>query len=807
KQIREWIKLIDVEPTALAGSVVKMAIFPLEKAKAVDVTNALTGMLKMDTDAAKAAAEQIRRLQVIQKSPDGKEKQLKDLNLEKPIKLLAEEGSNAVIVATVEENIAPVGELVRLLDTVPLGADMVVNVYPLDHADVEAVANALQDVFKQGATLSDVPGKDVIKRVPANLPGEALAYNIGISADKRTNTLVISGRAEQMLLVSQIVKAMDVESTFGKYAPRMVKLEHASVKSIADVVTKLADQRQKVLAQAVTAAVAERDRAVVIPDVRTNSLIIVATDEDYNELAKLARELDGVEDDWLGQIRIVNLAADLPATEIASRIEELWERRAKIRAEGGLPEDKPVIIPDTRSNSLVIASSQDDYAAIEALVKKLAEQKIAPMADIRLVTMKHNDVGKVAEIVRKLFDERLKISKGEGQKDQPSDRIAIVEDPLTRTLLVASSKANFDEVVKLIEKLDVPPTAEGVYKTYFVQYADPENAAKFLQDFFRQGLYVGTADTKTLPEALMKVTIVADPRTKALIVSASPQNLAIVESLLGQIDRKEVPTLFAPRIVRLEHADVKTISDVVQKLIDQQQKVLEQTASKAAAERERTLVIPDVRTNSLIIVAKEDVYESLSALVKRLDDAEEDWLGQIHIVNLRNLTATDLASKIEDLWERRAKLRREGNLPEDKPVIVADTRSNSLIVASSAGDFSSIMGLINQLEAQRLSPMSEIRLIALKNNDSSKVVDTIRKLWDERLKNSLTEGQKEQPADKISIADDPVTRTILLASSKSAYDEILQLVEKLDVPPVTDGLFRMYPIRHADISKAEKLLR
>ena len=808
KQIRQWIDMIDVPPSAVAGSVVKMVIFPLMKAKASDLTKVLDGMLKADTDAAKAAAETIRRLQVVRKGPDGSETPLKDINLEKPIKLLAEDSSNVVIVATVEENIAPVGELIQLLDTVPLGAEILVKVFPLEHADVEAVATSLKDVFKQGQTLADQPGKPEVKgRIPQNIPGEALAYNIGFSGDKRTNTLVVSGRAEQLLIVTQIIKAMDGETSFGKYAPKMVKLEHAGVKSIADVVTKIADQRQSVLKQSVTAAVAERDKAVIIPDVRTNCLIIVATDEDLKELSKLAKDLDGAEDEWLGQIRIVNLVADLPATEIADRIKELWDRRAALRKEGGLPEDKPVVIADTRSNSLVVASSKDDYDAIEGLVKKLAAQKVAPMADIRLLAMKHNDVSKVAEIVRKLFDERLKISKTEGQKDQPSDRIAVVEDPLTRTMLVASSKANYDEVVKLVEKLDVPPTAEGVYKTFFVQYADPENAAKFLQDFFKQGLYIGTADTKTLPEGLMKVTVVSDARTKAVILSASPQNLAIAESLLGQIDRKEVPTLFAPHIVKLEHADAKTIGDVVQKLIDQQNKIIEQTASKAAAEREKTLAFPDVRTNSLIIVAKDDVYESLSELVKRLDGAEEDWLGQIHIINMKNLTASDLASKIEDLWKRRADQRKKGGLPEDMPVIVADTRSNALVVASSTADFESIMGLVNKLEAQRLSPMAEIRLLTLKNNDATKVADIIKKLFDERTKNNLAEGQKEQPSDRIAITDDPLTRTILIASSKSNFEEIEQLVAKLDVAPVTEGLFRIFPVRNADISKAEKLVK
>jgi type II secretory pathway component GspD/PulD (secretin) len=191
------------------------------------------------------------------------------------------------------------------------------------------------------------------------------------------------------------------------------------------------------------------------------------------------------------------------------------------------------------------------------------------MADIRLITIENNDVAKVSEIVRSLWDERLKMSLAKGQEEQPSDRIAIAEDPLTRTMLVASSRSSFEEIQNLVAKLDVPPVVDGVFRTFVVRHNDISKAADLLREVFDKGLYIGTTDTRNLPEAATKVTIVPDLRSSSLIVSASPQNLAIVESLLAQIDREDVPDLPAgARFFQIQHADVVNLADMLERMFE-----------------------------------------------------------------------------------------------------------------------------------------------------------------------------------------------------------------------------------------------
>jgi len=788
EQILHLVDMIDVPVTAEAGGVVKMAIYPLEKAVAKDLADALTEMLRANTEAGKAIAEQIRKLQVLKQLPDGSEQTLSDLDLDKPIKVFAESGTNSIIVATVESNIKPVGELVRLLDTVPLADSMQINIYVLEHADAETLVASLREVFDQGKLLPTQPGREEIKgKIPPDLTGQALAYNVGISGDKRTNTLIVSGRPEQLLLVKQIVRAVDVKPSVGRYTPRLVALEHADAKTIAEVVQQLADQRQKIIETTHSTAAAERERTLIIPDVRTNSLIIVGRDENYAEFAKLAQDLDGVEDDWLGQIRIINLV-NLTAASLSDKLEDLWERRAEIRREGGLPEDKPVIVVDERSNSLVIASTQDDFDAISAVVKKLEDQKLSPMADIRLITLQHNDVGTVSEIVSKLFEERLKMSLTEGQKEQPSDRIAVAEDPMTRTLLVASSKSNYDEIVLLVQKLDVPPTAEGLFKMFPVRNADISKAAELIDDIFEKGLYRGSADEADLPKSLTEVTIVPDLRSSSLIVSGSPSNMAAVELLLKEIDREDVPDLpTGAQMFKIHYADVVGLADTLEQMFEG----MKSSMTTDQQDQLEFKIIPETRSKTLIVTGTRYAIKRAEELVPLLDVKSDDAAYEMKVYKLRESAASLLEPVMTDLFEKRATQEQTG---KRTPIhIIPDNGSNSLIITASQDDHNMVDELLEKLD-KKSTIAEQMHVLPLQQAKADQVADM--------LKNLIGEQQGDRKGG-FAVEAEERTNSLLIWAAPDLMANVRTIVQQLDNNQTkTELALRVFQLKNA---KAEDL--
>jgi type II secretion system protein D len=790
EQIQHLIQLIDVPPTGAAGSAVKLAIFPLKKAVATELADALNGMLQAPTDQAAAIKEQIRRLQIVLRNERG-ERALQDINLERPIRVFAEQGTNSLIVATIEENLEPMGEIIEALDTVPIGEEMIVKVYPLDYADAEALQNTLRTMFEQGRNLAEVPSNtgQVPGREPANLPGAALAQNVVINSDPRTNSLFIAGRAEQVLLVEQIIKAVDIKEDSARYAPRIVHLQHADVEAVSEVLQKLADQRQK-LAGPGGANAELRENILIIPDVRTNSLIIVARQDNYEEIAKLATDLDAAEDQWLGQIRIINLER-LTAGDLADKIEELWERRAEIRRRGNLPEDKPVIVPDARSNSLVVASSDEDFQAINQLVQQLEQQKLSPMAAIRTVILKHNDASKLAGILRDIFQQRLEMSTMRGQEPDPSDRVGVVEDAMTNMLLITSSQANYDEVIRLIAELDQPPPVEGMLRTYHVRYADVRKAAEMIQELFDKGVYRGTplGDTN-LPESARQVSVVTDMRSSSLIVSASPENLAIVEALLREIDQADAPVLpIAAKFFTIQNADVVSVASMLEELMEGMRESVEDP------EQLQLRVVPNTRNDTLMVVGTRYAVEQASILIPKIDAAGGQPTAEVRVYSLEQASAGQIAQILTELFERQA--AQDGQTRRTPISVQAAETSNALIVSASRDAHLLVQDILKRLD-QPSQLAQQMRVFPLERAKADQLAETL-----ERLLSEQGRGTAAGPAPTFAITPEPRTNSLVVVAAPDLLSQIEEIIQTLDTTrPIANMALRVFRLQN---QRAEQL--
>ncbi|MCS6914790.1 MAG: type II secretion system secretin GspD [Myxococcales bacterium] len=137
-------------------------------------------------------------------------------------------------------------------------------------------------------------------------------------------------------------------------------------------------------------------------------------------------------------------------------------------------------------------------------------------------------------------------------------------------------------------------------------------------------------------------------------------------------------------------------------------------------------VIPDERTNSLILVATERTYQRVLALIRRLEQQGGELGsggGRVHVYSLENANAEDLAGVLQGLGVsvsasggRRG--GRAGASPPAQPApgggaggsssifqdevkITADKSTNSLIILATAKDYLTLRDLIQRLDLPR----------------------------------------------------------------------------------------------------------
>ncbi len=795
KSVGDMIKLIDVEPIFATA---KMIHIPLMNAEAEALEDMLTEMVsqQMSSRRGRAITEQLRRLQL--RTSKGKE--LPELDLEKPIKITADPGTNSLLIGSTEQNLRAMEEIVTLFDSVPVSEEVLVRVFPLKDADASDLSQMIQQVFQEGKQLSAGPGGRSRGRTPAvpeGIPGSALMYNIGLAADTRTNTLIASGREEQIALVQEMVGQLDRPGMAMKWPVRMHKVENASAQALAQMIQRLMDQRLQALERLGPTA-RERERVTVIADVRSNALVILAKDENFEEIVELATKLD-TREDIAGDIRMITLEKT-EANVIQPKIEQLWRRRMQLLQQAGGVRDEPVIVTDARSNSLIVASSKEDFEAIKELVKTLEDAPLTPIADIRIIKLEHNAASVLAPTLQRLFEERMQMRQTPGARPLPSDQVAIFPDPVVNALLVACNQENYDVLTELLKKLDVELPLEGVVQFFVLEHADATRVAEVIEGMFRTGLYKpGNLGQETeITRARDKIVIEPDMRTNSLIVSASKENYSIIEKLIKQMDVKEAPFLEGNvRIFKLKHGDAVKLGSMLEEVLQKMQTFRQRVGPELPV----TVLADDV-SNTLVVSGSRDVLGQAESLLAQLDVPTTEPARDIRPYSLVHASAAKAAEILQDLFQERRQRGRQ-TAQGTPPFIRADDTANVLIVAASQADQQIVEGLLEHIDVKS-EAAKRMKIFPLERAQAEDLQEVVEELYSQQ-RSTGTGGRGAGPG--ISLSVDPQTNSLIVWAAPSEMEDISDLVEKLDTTnPRDETRLRIFRLKQADAEElAENL--
>ena len=232
--------------------------------------------------------------------------------------------------------------------TVPLEDRMITQVIPLEHATADEVRNLFaSSVAKEGV----------------------------IIAYKPTNHLIITDRASNIYRLLKIIEQIDVRIVEEKIT--VFPLEYASAKSLADKMNQLmaVDPRQPVPGRP-PAPVAAQRVVKIIPEERTNSLIVLANEQDTQEVRKLVSLLDTEAPKGKSQLHVRYLE-HARAEELAKVLNSIVTGKAKTAAPPGRPPqavaavEEASITADKATNSLVITASPQEFKELEEVIAKL----------------------------------------------------------------------------------------------------------------------------------------------------------------------------------------------------------------------------------------------------------------------------------------------------------------------------------------------------------------------------------------------------------------------------------------------------
>jgi len=209
----------------------------------------------------------------------------------------------------------------------------------------------------------------------------------------------------------------------------------------------------------------------------------------------------------------------------------------------------------------------------------------------------------------------------------------------SNTLLLIDTRANIDRIVAILGEVDTEGTP-GILRVYPLSYAVAADAAKTLTSVFIEGASSASAAGKVRgrvgmirPSRGIAVKFLPDARTNSVIVHAGQEMQDDVADLLKKIDIPASAGSGKINVYYLENADAEEVSKVLASLSEKRAGGAPVPAGGArgappavgpggvvSAELEGGVkVTPDKATNSLIIVASLNDYETLVGVIKKLD--------------------------------------------------------------------------------------------------------------------------------------------------------------------------------------------
>lgn len=528
------------------------------------------------------------------------------------------------------------------------------------------------------------------------------------------------------------------------------------------------------------------EHGYVSADEDTGSLLIIDTVENLLGFERLIRQFDVPEAEQtvteVFQIQEGDPAEIVQILKILLGVEERDTRRLRrsapprVSAATGSSSTKPaasvviaptesqvVLIPEPKRKWIIAKASPDDMKRISEWISRL-DKKDRIESEYETIPVRYVDAYEVGDRINRA----LQTMPGSELKT------SVLVTPLrqAKQIMVFGRKEMREMVKKLIEEVDVLPSSELETRTFKLEYADPEQIKKNLDDLYGEGgamtgdLYYyyryGAGSSRTATD---EVKVIAYPTMKRVTVIASPANLEKIEKQIEEWDIPIDTESLKPRIIPLKNTDPVQMTQLLSRLFSEEagsdsSLMRYFLGSRAGSEEKKKIVgplygqltfeaVPD--TKKIIVISKiPEAYKVIEELIAELDKQEMAEVPEV--VTLKYADPEDLAVRLNAIFNEPGVTApiwfRETGLSEYS---MGESQQGQSQQGSSQQQGSSANQYTPPWSSQRSSAQQDKMPI-------SNVIGRIR------------------------FIPDPHSKSLLVLSPPEFMDRIIEMIEKLDKP-------------------------
>jgi general secretion pathway protein D len=380
----------------------------------------------------------------------------------------------------------------------------------------------------------------------------------------------------------------------------------------------------------------------------------------------------------------------------------------------------------------------------------------------------------VVEVQREL-GEVLRAAMGDGGQVSVSS--------YSNSVILVGRSDGINRAVRILRVIDVSASAELKVRVFPLKNADAAEVARVLNDVFRKEAVQGQMGQQAgfniwrmfgggerersregqgpQPRALAHemVRITADPRTNSIIVTATEDNIKVIEDLLRRLDDRTAAALRL-KLYPLRYADATAAAKLLNDLFapppssggsggrggdrggGDGRRFMPMwlggpppAPESSVGATQEVRAVADIRTNSVLVAAAEPKLQLIDAILMELDRQVNDLLV-VKIYELKNADPAQMATILQALFKPQqtaspggtgASGRAPAHLPSQQVDVTHDVRTRSVIVKASREHIDVIDEVVRQLDANPTESVSTY-YVPLKNHTAYDLAVTLQNL-------------------------------------------------------------------------------
>jgi len=197
------------------------------------------------------------------------------------------------------------------------------------------------------------------------------------------------------------------------------------------------------------------------------------------------------------------------------------------------------------------------------------------------------------------------------------------------------------------------------------------------------------------------------------------------------------------------------------------------------------LLLSHSDSNMLIATA---TLASIDRLLKLINAIDVEGVGRkITILPIKYADAEKMVTNLTKIYAAKTKKisrSRKKNSNDFSVEMVADERTNAIILLASEQESAQITALVSALDKEVPKGEEKIRVYYLEHATAEDLAAVLQEIPEKSSNNSKRDGQKKAPllSDDIKITADKATNSLIIIADKDDYPVLEEVIKKLDVP-------------------------